>query len=143
MTNNISSIPRPLVRTNQWFIFLSVVATWLTGQAWILLLPLTAGLLGMFLNFNPIMRAAKLFLKKKPSEYIPEDKDQQQFNQVIAISLLAMGFISYMMNWSTIAVVATVMVAAASFIAILGFCIGCFIRFRWQQYRYHKTHKTQ
>ncbi|MDR7071763.1 DUF4395 domain-containing protein [Fictibacillus barbaricus] len=140
MTQNISSIPRPLVRTNQWFIFLSVIATWLTGQAWFLLIPLTAGLLGMFFEFNPIMRVAKLFLQKKPSEYIPEDKDQQQFNQIIAISLLAIGFISYMMNWAIMALVATIMVAAASFIAILGFCVGCFIRFRWQQYRYHKTH---
>jgi hypothetical protein len=140
MTKSTSSIPRPLVRTNQWFIFLSVIATWISGQAWILLLPLAAGLLGMFFDFNPVMRFAKLFLKKKPSDYIPEDKDQQQFNQLIAISLLGVGFIGYTLNWTGIAIGATVMVAAASFIAILGFCIGCFIRFRWQQYRYHKTH---
>ncbi|RZT23461.1 DUF4395 domain-containing protein [Fictibacillus sp. BK138] len=140
MSKSAVSIPRPLVRTNQWFIFLSVVATWLTGQAWILLLPLSAGLLGMFFNFNPVMRVAALFLKKKPSEYIPEDKDQQQFNQLIAISLLALGFISYTLSWTGLALAATVMVAAASFIAILGFCVGCFIRFRWQQYQYRKTH---
>jgi energy-converting hydrogenase Eha subunit C len=139
MTKSSASIPRPLVRTNQWFIFLSVIATWLTGQAWILLLPLSAGLLGMLFNFNPVMRVAALFLKKKPSEYIPEDKDQQQFNQLIAISLLALGFISYTLNWTGLAIAATAMVAAASFIAILGFCVGCFIRFRWQQYRYQKT----
>lgn len=139
MTKSSASIPRPLVRTNQCFIFLSVAATWLTGQAWILLLPLSAGLLGMIINFNPVMRVAALFLKKKPSEYIPEDKDQQQFNQLIAISLLALGFISYTLDWTGVAIAATAMVAAASFIAILGFCVGCFIRFRWQQYRYQKT----
>ena len=33
----------------------------------------------------------------------------------------------------------TAMVAIASFVAILGFCIGCFIRFQWQQYRYKKS----
>jgi hypothetical protein len=143
MTKSPASIPRPLVRTNQWFIFLSVAATWLTGQAWILLLPLSAGLLGMFFNFNPVMRFAGIFLKKKPSEYIPEDKDQQQFNQLIAISLLALGFFGYTLHWTGVALVATVMVAAASFIAILGFCVGCFIRFRWQQYRYQKTQNQQ
>jgi energy-converting hydrogenase Eha subunit C len=143
MTKSPASIPRPLVRTNQWFIFLSVTATWLTGQAWILLLPLIAGLLGMFFNFNPVMRFAAIFLKKKPSEYIPEDKDQQQFNQLIAITLLAIGFIGYTLNWTVLAVAATAMVAAASFIAILGFCVGCFIRFRWQQYRYQKTQNQQ
>lgn len=139
MSLSTKSIPRPLVRANQWFIFLSVAATWLTSQAWILLLPLIAGLLGLLFNFHPVMRVAKLFLKKKPSEYIPEDKDQQQFNQLIAISLLALGFLGYTLNWYGIALAATIMVAAASFIAILGFCIGCFIRFRWQQYRYRKT----
>ncbi|MFC0238117.1 DUF4395 domain-containing protein [Fictibacillus phosphorivorans] len=139
MSHSSILIPRPLVRTNQWFIFLSTLATWLSGQTWFLLLPLIAGLLGMFFDYNPIMRAAKLFLKKKPSEYIPEDKDQQQFNQLIAISLLTVGFLSHLMGWSTIAWTATIMVATASFVAILGFCIGCFIRFRWQQYRYKKA----
>ncbi|MED1863092.1 DUF4395 domain-containing protein [Fictibacillus nanhaiensis] len=142
MSHSFTSIPRPLVRTNQWFIFLSTVATWLTGQTWLLLLPLVAGLLGMFFNYNPLMEAAKLFLKKKSSEYIPEDKDQQQFNQLIATSLLAVGLLSDLMGWSTIAWIATIMVATASFVAILGFCIGCFIRFRWQQYRYKKAQDT-
>ncbi len=139
MSQTVSSIPRPLVRTNQWFIFLSVAATWISGQAWILLLPLAAGLLGMFFDYNPVMKAAKLFLKKDPSAYIPEDKDQQNFNQLIAISLLALGFVGYMLNWNAVALTATIMVATASFVAILGFCVGCFIRFRWQQYRYHKV----
>jgi Domain of unknown function (DUF4395) len=140
MSHSSISIPRPLVRANQWFIFLSTIATWLSGHTWLLLLPLIAGLLGMFFDYNPVMRAAKLFLKKNPSEYIPEDKDQQQFNQLIAISLLTVGLLSYLMGWSTLAWIATIMVATASFVAILGFCIGCFIRFRWQQYRYKKAH---
>ncbi|MGM0804124.1 MAG: DUF4395 domain-containing protein [Bacillota bacterium] len=139
MSYSSISIPRPLVRTNQWFIFLSTLATWLTGQPWFLLIPLVAGLLGMFFDYNPIMKAAAFFLKKKPSAYIPEDKDQQKFNQLIAISLLAVGFLSYILGWSTVAWIATIMVATASFVAILGFCIGCFIRFRWQQYRYKRT----
>ncbi|MQR96998.1 DUF4395 domain-containing protein [Fictibacillus phosphorivorans] len=139
MSHSSVSIPRPLVRTNQWFIFLSTLATWLTGQPWFLLLPLVAGLLGMFFDYNPIMKAAAFFLKKKPSEYIPEDKDQQQFNQLIAISLLAVGFLSYVLGWGTLSWIATIMVATASFVAILGFCIGCFIRFRWQQYRYKRS----
>lgn len=93
----------------------------------------------MFFDYNPVMKVATLFLKKNPSAYIPEDKDQQQFNQLIAISLLAVGFLSYVLGWETLAWIATIMVATASIVAILGFCIGCFIRFRWQQYRYKRT----
>ncbi|MFD6441716.1 DUF4395 domain-containing protein, partial [Peribacillus sp. NPDC060186] len=100
MTSEIRSIPRPLVRTNQWVIFSSVVAALLTGQIWILAIPLAAGLLGLIFNFNPIMRLAKLFLKKKPSDYIPEDHSQQQFNQVIAVVCLGLGLISFLLCWT-------------------------------------------
>lgn len=135
------SVPRPLVRTNQWFIVISVVATWLSGQAWVLALPLAAGLGGLFFKFNPVMRFAKLFLRKHPSEYAPEDWEQQQFNQVIAVICLALGLIGYLAHWQVLAAVFTIMVAVAAFVAILGFCIGCFIRYQWNQYRYRKTSK--
>jgi Domain of unknown function (DUF4395) len=137
----VRTVPRPLVRTNQWVIFLSVVASWITGQVWILAIPLAAGLLGLFFNFNPIMRFAKLFLKKSTSEYIPEEHAQQRFNQVIAVVCLGLGLISFLLSWNIAGYVFTAMVALASIIAILGFCIGCFIRFQWQQYLYRRSMK--
>jgi hypothetical protein len=71
MMSEIGFIPRPLVQTNPWVILLSVATALITGQILILVIPLAAGLLGLLFNFNPVMRLAKLFLKKKPSEYIP------------------------------------------------------------------------
>jgi hypothetical protein len=118
---------------------ISVVATWISGQEWMLAFPLVAGLLGLFFNFNPVMRLAKLFLKKLPSEYIQEDAEQQQFNQVIAVVCLALGLISYLAHWTIVAYIFTAMVALAAFVAILGFCVRCFIRYQWQQYRYKKA----
>jgi undecaprenyl pyrophosphate phosphatase UppP len=135
------SIPRPLVRTNQWFIVLSVVLTWVTNEEWFLVPPLVAGLLGLFFNFNPVMRFAKLFLKKHPSQYIPEDYDQQQFNQKIAVICIAIGLVGYITKTMVLAYIFTAMVALAAFIAILGFCIGCFIRYQWIQYRHRRTSK--
>ncbi|MDQ0163011.1 DUF4395 domain-containing protein [Aeribacillus alveayuensis] len=135
------TIPRPLVRTNQWFIVLSVVLTWVTNEEWFLVPPLVAGLLGLFFNFNPVMRFAKLFLKKHPSQYIPEDYDQQQFNQKIAVICIAIGLVGYINKTMVLAYIFTAMVALAAFIAILGFCIGCFIRYQWIQYRHRRTSK--
>lgn len=140
MSDKIRSIPRPLVRTNQWFIFLSVVTALSTGQSWILTIPLVAGLLGLTFDFNPVMRLAKLFLKKEPSAYIPEDHAQQQFNQMIAVVCLGFGFISFLLDWNVAGYIFTVMVGLASFIAILGFCIGCFILYQWKQYTYRRSH---
>ncbi|MBT2687701.1 DUF4395 domain-containing protein [Bacillus sp. ISL-47] len=139
MATKPSSIPRPLVRTNQWSIVLSVIASWLSAQIWILAIPLLAGIMGLLFGFNPIMRIAKLFLIKKPIEYIPEDWGQQQFNQCIAVVCLALGLISFLIGWTIAGYIFTAMVALSAFIAILGFCIGCYIRFQLNQYKYRKS----
>ena len=136
------SIPRPLVRVNQWTIFSSVLLTWVTGYYFILAIPLIANLLGILTGFNPIMRFAKLFLKKELKVYIPEDPQQQKFNATIATICLAGGLIGYIVNWPIMAYSFTVMVAVASFIAILGFCIGCFIHFQWKQFMYRRSLKN-
>jgi hypothetical protein len=141
VSHNIQTVPRPIVRTNQWFIFSSVIVTWITGQVWILLLPLLAGLAGLLFNMNPIMIVARLFLKKHPSSYTQEDSDQQKFNQLIASILIITGVIAGYTNVEILFYIATGMVAAASFIAILGFCIGCFIRYQWNQYQYRRKKK--
>lgn len=138
MTKPIS-IPRPLVRVNQWTIFSSVLLTWFTGQYWILAIPLAANLLGIFTGFNPIMRFAKLFLKKEISAYIPEDVQQQKFNATIACICLAGGVLGYATNQLILAYSFTIMVAVASLIALLGFCVGCFIHFQWKQFQYRRT----
>jgi hypothetical protein len=132
------SIPRPLVRTNQWVIVLSVLLTWLSGFYWILLLPLLSGISGLVFHYQPIIQLAKRFLKKPASAYIPEDRDQQQFNQTIAVSFLTLGFFSYVFDFKIAAVIFTAIVGTAAFVAILGFCIGCFIHYQWSQYRHRK-----
>lgn len=134
------SIPRPLIRTNQWVIVMSVLLTWLTGYYGILAIPLLSGISGVCFDFNPVMRLAKLFLRKHPSAYIPEDKDQQQFNQLMAIGFLTLALVSYLLDWTTAAYVFTIMVAIAAFVAILGFCVGCFIQYQWKMYRARRQH---
>ena len=133
------SIPRPLVRVNQWTIFLSVVITWAAGFYWILLLPLIANLSGVLLGFNPIIYFSKGFLKKDPSGYIPEDVGQQRFNSTIATLCLTLGFLGYLLSVNALAYTFTAMVAVASFVAILGFCVGCFIHFQINQFKYRRS----
>lgn len=135
------AIPRPLVRLNQWTILLSVILTWLTGFEWILAIPLVANLLGVLWNFNPIIRFGKLFLKKAPTAYIPEDAQQQKFNSSIASICLAGGLVAFLFNWQVVGYVFTTIVAIASSVAIAGFCIGCFLHFQLKQWQYRRTLK--
>ncbi|MCE3200818.1 DUF4395 domain-containing protein [Paenibacillus sonchi] len=89
-------IPRPLVKTNQAFIVLSVLLSWVTAQYWILALPLAAGLSGLILKYNPVIKFAARFLRKERSAYALEDPEQQQFNQGIAVFCLAAGLLSFL-----------------------------------------------
>ncbi|MFF2448532.1 DUF4395 domain-containing protein [Neobacillus sp. NPDC058068] len=141
MPENIRSIPRPLVKTNQWVIVLSVLLTWVSGFEWFLLVPFLSGVSGLIFGFNPIMQVASLFLRKEPNAYIPEDWEQQRFNQTIAVSCLGIGFVSFLLNWDAVGYIFTIIVAVAAFVAILGFCIGCFIHFQWKQYKYRRSIK--
>ncbi|MDF2669656.1 MAG: hypothetical protein K0R67_1962 [Paenibacillus sp.] len=140
MSTKPRSIPRPLVRVNQWVIVLSVVAAWLSGLYWILAIPLAAGLLGLFTGFNPVIRLARLFLRKPASSYIPEDWNEQQFNQTIAVVCLSVGLVSYIQQWTTTAYIFTALVGTAAFVAILGFCVGCFMRY--QLLRLRRAYKS-
>jgi hypothetical protein len=139
MSEIVKSIPRPIVRTNQFIIVVSVILTWVFQLEWFLLIPLIAGMSGIFLNYNPIMQVAKRFLKKKPENYIPEDWEQQQFNQKIAVFCLAAGFVSFLLGWEPGGYAFTILVAVAATIALFGFCIGCFIHYQWKLYMYRKA----
>ncbi|AIQ47040.1 hypothetical protein R70723_14990 [Paenibacillus sp. FSL R7-0273] len=132
------NIPRPLVKTNQAFIVVTVLLSWLTGAHWILALPLAAGISGLVFGYNPVIKLAGLFLRQERSSYLQEDWDQQQFNQSIAVFCLAAGLISYLAGWTIAAVIFTTLVATAATVALFGFCIGCFIHYQWKMYTYRR-----
>lgn len=67
-----------------------------------------------------------------------EDWEQQQFNQSIAVFCLAAGLISFLAGWNIAAYIFTALVAVAATVAILGFCIGCFIHYQWRMYNYRR-----
>ena len=135
---NMKTIPKPLVLANQWTIVMSVVLSLITQTAWILLIPLISCLLGLLVGFNPVLAIVKQFLTKPANQYEQEDYEQLQFNQWLAIGFLVIACISFLMNWTVLFNIATIMVGIAALVAILGFCIGCFIRFQYQQWTYKR-----
>ncbi|MRN55180.1 DUF4395 domain-containing protein [Paenibacillus monticola] len=138
MSEGSTGIPRPLVKTNQGFIVISVLLTWFTGQYWILALPLAAGVLGLVFGYNPVIKLGAKFLTKERSAYLLEDAEQQQFNQSIAVFCLTAGLVSFIAGWTIAAYIFTALVAVAATVAILGFCIGCFIHYQWRMYTYRR-----
>jgi hypothetical protein len=132
------SIPKPLVQINQAFIALTVLLGLLIHPM-IMIVPFVIGLYTLITKQNPIIKISKGFLKKEPNQYKQEDKQQQLFNQWIATSCIGLSLIFFYVNMTILAYSFAIMVLAASTIALCGFCIGCFIRYRFMMWRYHRT----
>jgi Domain of unknown function (DUF4395) len=135
----MNGIPRPLVRANQWFQVLSVVFALITGQYWILLLPLLTGLYSLIVGQNPVFWVVRPFLRKPHSHYAMEDPDQQRFNQMIAAVCLVFSLIGFYAGVPAVGYVFAILLGIAAFVAILGFCIGCFIRYQYLRYKQRKA----
>ena len=135
----MKSIPRPLVRINQSFIALSALLYLISSQVYFLILPIVFGITSLVLNYNPIIEFSKKFLKKPKNEYIQEDVAQQRFNQMLALTMFVLSFISYYLNIQWLSVTFAIMVFLASTIAVLGFCIGCFIHYQFNMWKYRRS----
>jgi hypothetical protein len=135
MKNQEVTIPQPLVRANQFTIVIFILLTWVVGSPYFLLVPLLAGLLGLIFNFNPVMVLRRQFLTKEPIEYPQEDRQDQKFNQMIATTFLTLFLITFLAGHLFLGFLFSIIVFLAAGIALLGFCVGCFIRFQYVQYR--------
>lgn len=134
------TIPKPLVQINQWFLVI-IIAISLIFFKPLLILPLVIGLITVTTKKNPIILFSKQFLKKPLSSYIQEDRDQQLFNQWISTVCLIISVLSFSLGLNILGYIFGVMVILAAGIALMGFCVGCFIRFQYQQWQYRRKQK--
>ena len=135
MTSRTASIPKPLVRANQSVIVASVLISWVLS-IWsdsfylILLIPLLSGLSGLAFGVNPVFKIARRFLKKPAASYLQEDAADQRFNQILAVSMLSASLLSFILDLPVLGYLFSAFVFTATLVALLGFCVGCFIRYQ-------------
>ena len=132
------SIPKPLVQSNQAFIVLTVILALVFHKA-ILLLPFLVGVYTLITKKNPVIQFNKRFLKKPANAYIQEDRDQQLFNQWIATVCLGLSLLFFALGATAAGYVFSIMVLIASGVALMGYCIGCTIRYRYMMWKHNKT----
>ncbi|GAB1781965.1 MULTISPECIES: DUF4395 domain-containing protein [Priestia] len=131
------SIPKPLVQLNQLFIVITVLIALLAAK-WLLLLPFLVRVVTLATKRNPVIMAGKKLLKKPASSYQMEDRDQQLFNQWIATICMGVAFISFLMGYTLVGYVFSIMVILAAGVALMGYCIGCTIRYRYMMWKYKR-----
>lgn len=130
-------IQQPLVRLSNWITIFIIGIAWFINQPLLIIIPTMYFGMGAFFGKNPIIMIGKQFLSKT-KRYNMEDKDQLAFNSLLAFIMLAFALVFYYINLPIIYYIFIGMCAAANFGAILGFCVGCFIRFQWKQYMYRR-----
>lgn len=134
------SIPKPLVQINQLFLIFSILFALIFTKV-LLIIPLIVGVITLITKQNPVIRSSRVFLKKPASEYIQEDRDQQLFNQWIATVSLGLALIFFGIGLHVVGYIFSAMVVIAASLALSGYCIGCTIRYRYQQWKY-KRHQV-
>lgn len=132
------TIPKPLVQTNQAFIVLTVILALVFHKA-LLLLPFAVGVYTLATKSNPVIRFSKRFLKRPPMSYIQEDRDQQLFNQWIATICLGLSLVSFAFGFTVMGYAFSIMVVLAAGVALLGYCIGCTIRYRYMMWKHNRA----
>jgi hypothetical protein len=87
-------------------------------------------------NFSLIYQTGSLLFARQieASEY--EDRRLQRFNNTIALVLLGAAQVSFICGNTILGWAFSVMVATAAGVALLGFCLGCFLYFQFRLNRY-------
>ena len=137
--NDMKTIAKPLVQHNQIFIVVSIIAAFSLNQVWLLFLPLGANLSALVLKKHPIMMITRRLLKKDLSQYDQEDTEDLRFNQTIVVTLLSASLLSIGLGYTTLGIALALIVLSACVVALLGFCIGCFIRYQHNQWLYRRS----
>lgn len=132
------TIPKPLVQSNQVFIVVAVIMALIFYKA-ILIIPFAVGVYTLITKTNPVILFGKRFLKKPANEYIQEDKDQQLFNQWIATICLGLSLTFFALGFQATGYAFAIMVAIAAGVALMGYCIGCTIRYRYMMWKHNRT----
>lgn len=134
------TIPKPLVQLNQAFLVATVLAG-LIFHISFLLMPFAIGAVTLVTKKNPLISYSRRFLRNPPNSYPQEDRDQQLFNQWIATVCLGLALIFFAAGLPIIATVFGAMVIVAAGVALMGYCIGCTVRYQLMMWK-HRRAKT-
>lgn len=136
-SENVKEIPIPFVRANQAIMVILIVLSALLQQPAIIAAVWAVQVCGLSFGArgNLFVQAARPFLSNRLSRYGTEAAELQRFNNSIAVILLTLSIISFWLGYSVMGYVFAGMVALAAFVAICGFCVGCFLYYQFKRLR--------
>jgi len=136
-----NDIPMPIVKLNRWTLIVGIlvgfVFQWplVTTALFLILLPAVIwGQRGslIFKTGKRLMAAGLL----GSNEVEGEDRRLMRFNNAIATTLLGLAQVAFILGVAPVGWVLSLVVVAAATAALMGFCLGCVLFYRFRIYRY-------
>ena len=135
-------IPLPIVKLNRWVLVIGVLSGLLLRQPF-----LTTALFVVMLSAasfgrrgSPIFWVGKRLLAKRNAaaqrQGRAEDPRLMRFNNTIAAVLLGGAQLAFLFGLEVVGWALSLAVAIAAGVALAGFCLGCFLYFRYRMNRY-------
>ena len=138
LTNNPKDVPIPVLNFSRWVYFIILVSgivlqkPWETSILLVLLLPVI--LFGK--KWNIIGRVGKSLLASRIQGSLYEDRRLIQFNNILLVIMLILAQIAFVTGNNIIGWVITSMAIAATVLALAGYCVGCFLYYKFKLYKY-------
>ncbi|CAG7620637.1 hypothetical protein PAESOLCIP111_02287 [Paenibacillus solanacearum] len=134
----MKEIPIPYVRANQAGMVILILLSIILQQPVILVALWAIQVLGLWqgMRGNLIVQLAAPLLRSRIAGAQTESSELQRFNNAIAVALLTISILCFWVNpdgW--IGYVFAGMVALAAFVAICGYCVGCFLYYQFKRLR--------
>lgn len=133
--------PNPIVNLNRWTIITSILAglalQWplvTTALFLILLAAVTFGQRGSLI-FRTGKRLMALGVLRSTDEE-GEDRRLMRFNNSIAVTLLGLAQVAFLFGLPVVGWAFTLLLVVAATAALMGFCLGCVLFYRFRVYRY-------
>ena len=138
LTQNPKDIPIPVLNFTRWVYFIILVSGILLQKPWetTLLLVLLLPVVIFGKKWNIIGRFGKKLLASKIPGSLYEDRRLIQFNNTLLVIMLILAQIAFVTGNNIIGWLITSMAIAATGLALVGYCVGCFLYYRFKLYRY-------
>ncbi|KRF13267.1 DUF4395 domain-containing protein [Paenibacillus sp. Soil787] len=130
----MKEVPISYVKANQAGIVVFVLLafafqwTWLVALLWVIQV---LGLVGGG-NWNLFVAVSKRLLSRSGTE--TQAAELTRFNNALAVLFLTLSLASFVIGWSMMGYISTGLLLLAAGAALLGYCIGCTIYYRYKQF---------
>jgi hypothetical protein len=133
-----NDIPMPIVKLNRWTLMIGVLVGFalqqplVTTLLFLILLP--AVLFGQ--KRSLIFQIGKRLFARQNLTAEREDRRLMRFNNSIALILFGVAQVAFLTGFTILGWVFSLMVATAAGVALVGFCVGCFLYYQFKLNRY-------